>query len=235
MSQQHTEAEAETPPLDERAVADYLREHPEFFTRHRRLAAEIEVPHDAGGAISLVSYQLHRLREEKRRLRWRLDELLGVARDNDRVAEQLHRLTLDLLEADGLDDALMAVRDRLRADFLADVVSIRLVGDSLPDVAVDVLASDDPDVARLPEQFRGGRPAVGRLSAEQIRLAFGEQGGEIRSAAVIPLVDTALRGVIGIGSFDAERFSGDQGTIFLGRLGDLVGCVLGGRLAERDG
>jgi len=212
--------------LDENLVADFLRDNPEFFLRHRRLAADLQIPHDVAPAISLIEYQVALLREDKRRLRWRLDDLLRVARDNDRVAEHMHRLTMELLEHEGLEATLSALRAGLQTDFRADVVAVRLFRDDLPDLSVEALPEDDPVVARFTELFRGHRPVVGRLTEEQIQLAFGEQAEGIRSAAVIPFTDGPLRGVVAIGSLDGERFRGDQGTVFLARLGDLCARML---------
>lgn len=225
MSGQQSEEER-ADGLNENLVADYLRDNPDFFLRHRRLAADLKVPHDVAPAISLIEYQVGLLREDKRRLRWRLDDLLRVARDNDRVAEHMHRLTLELLEHSGLEATLTALRAGLQTDFRADVVAVRLFRDGLPDLSVEALPEDDPAVARFAELFRGHRPVVGRLTDEQIQAAFGPQSEGVRSAAVIPFSDGRLRGVVAIGSFDGERFRGDQGTVFLGRLGDLCARML---------
>lgn len=232
MTQDNNEKSGRWDGLDEAAVADFLRENPEFFLRQRDLLGELRIPHNVAPAVSLIEHQVDALRKEKRRLRWRLDDLLRVARENDRVAELLHRLTLELLDSPGLDATLVTLRDGLRADFRADIVNLVLIGETLPQANVAVLAPGHRDVARMSEHFRGNRPVVGRLSREQMRLAFGEHADDVQSAAVIPLDDTATRGLVAIGSRDPERYRGDQGTVFLTRLGDLVARTIRRALAD---
>jgi len=226
MSIQQPEKHPEGGEPDESAVADYLLRHPEFFRRRRDVLAGLDIPHDVSPAVSLIEYQVAVLREECGSLRGRLEELLRVARDNDRLAEQLHRFTLELLAADGLDAVLVALRDGLRTDFRADVVEVVLVGRDLPAVDVPVLDPADAAVSRLREAFRGDRPVVGRLSEEQLGAAFGEQAQGLRSAAVVPLDEPPVSGVVAIGSRDPERYRGDHGTVFLGQLGAIIGRVL---------
>lgn len=218
--------EPDSQAIDEQAVADYLRANPEFFLRHRELTATLELPHDVWPAVSLVAYQVQLLRSEKERLSAQLDELLRVARDNDRVAEQLHRLGMELLEAPDLDSKLVTLRESLRADFAADAVHIWLIGDALPPLNAEVVATTSPAVERRDELLPGERPIVGQLGPEYLELAFGEQAPEIGSAAIIPFSDGDMRGLVGIGSFQTTRFSSDQGTVFLCRLADLIGRVL---------
>lgn len=226
MSTQRPEQRPESGGPDESAVADYLLRHPEFLRRRRDVLAALDIPHDVSPAVSLIEYQVTVLREECASLRGRLNGLLRVARDNDRLADQLHRFTLELLATDGLEAVLVALRDGLRTDFRADIVQVVLVGRGLPAVDVPVLDPEDAAVERLHDAFRGDRPVVGRLSDEQLALAFGEHAQGLRSAAVVPLDEPPVRGLIAIGSRDPERYRGDHGTVFLGQLGAIVGRVL---------
>lgn len=224
MAQEQRESDA--PAVDEESVAAYLRANPEFFLRHPKLTAELELPHEVPPAVSLVGYQMRLLRAEKERLSSQLEELLQVARDNDRVAEQLHRLGLELLEAADLEAKLVTLRESLRADFAADVVTIWLIGDDLPEVNAEIVATTDPAAQYRDELFPEGQPVAGPLGSEYMQLAFGAQAERIESAAIIPFSDGAMRGLVGIGSLDASRFRSDQGTVFLARLADLIGRAL---------
>ena len=66
------------------------------------------------------------LRDENRLLKRRLDELLQVARDNDRLAERLHALTLELMDSRDLESYLEGLKAGLRAQFQADAVALRM-------------------------------------------------------------------------------------------------------------
>jgi len=45
-------------PLEEKTVADYLRDNPEFFQNNASLLASLQIPHAVGPAVSLVEYQV---------------------------------------------------------------------------------------------------------------------------------------------------------------------------------
>lgn len=227
MSRQTSKSAASAATLSETQVLDYLREHPDLLQRHRDVLALIDIPHDAGeGTTSLIEYQVSILREESRELAQRLDHLLYIARDNDRLAEQLHRFTLELLAADDLDAVLVALRDGLRQDFRADVVQIVLIGNDLASEGVPVVSADDTAASELERYFPGDTPVLGTLDPAQLTLVFGEQADGLASAAVIPMDEPPLRGFIAIGSRDPERYNDEQGTIFLSQLGALVARVL---------
>ena len=227
MSSQTPESAPTGATLDEQQVLDYLRAHPDLLRRHQDVLGALDVPHQSGeGAVSLIEYQVAILREEARELSQRLDHLLYIARDNDRVAEQLHRFTLELLAADDLEGALVALRDGLRQDFRADVVQVLLIGNDLAAAGVPVLAADDPEALQLEEHFPGSTPVLGHFDVDRFGLIFGDQAEGLASVAVIPLDEPPLRGFIAIGSRDPERYHDEQGTIFLGQLGALVARVL---------
>ena len=72
----------ETLPLDEKTVADYLRENTEFFQNNPSLLADLEIPHSVGPAVSLVEHQVTFMRERIMDMRRRTIELLASARVN---------------------------------------------------------------------------------------------------------------------------------------------------------
>src|SRR5690606_36349176 len=113
-------------PLDADAVAQYLRQHPEFFVDFEELIPELRIPHQPGQAVSLVERQVKLLRERNIELRQRLNQLMDVARDNDRLFDKSKRLVLALLDAGDLEDLISAVEDSLRHDFQVPFVSLVL-------------------------------------------------------------------------------------------------------------
>ncbi len=227
MSRQSSEKAANNTAVDEQQVLDYLRDNPDLLRRHHDVLRQMDIPHGTGdGAVSLIEYQVNMLRDEARELSSRLEDLLEIARDNDRLAEQLHRFTLELLAADDLEAVLVALRDGLRQDFRADVVQVLLVGEGLPGSGVPVLASDETQAEQLEAHFPGNTPVVGKLDQERLALVFADQADGLESAAVIPLDESPLRGFIAIGSRDPDRYQDDQGTVFLSQLGALVARVL---------
>src|SRR5690606_5702145 len=101
----------------EAVVTDFLIRNPQFLRQHPDLLAQLDIPHPCGAAGSLLEYQARVLRERNRQLQQRLDELLAVARDNDRLAERIHHLTLELISAPHLEAVLFVLKDELRRNF----------------------------------------------------------------------------------------------------------------------
>lgn len=217
--------------ITEEQVLDFLRTHPDLLRRHHAVLSALDIPHDSGDAISLVEYQARVLQNKTRELSTRLEHLLWIARDNDRLAEQMHRFTLEMLSANDLEEALVALRDGLRQDFKADVVQVILISDQAPTTTIPVLSPDDPATTELQAHFSLNTPVLGELDAERLALIFHEQAADIRSAAVVPLDEPPVSGFIAIGSRDPDRYHIEQGTVFLSHLGALVSRILRRALA----
>ncbi len=227
MTSQSSAGQASRPPSDE-DIAAFLERDPEFFLRHPQLVARLEIPHECGSASSLLTYQIRQLRGDNQRLRSRLDELLQVARDNDRLAEQLHRLSLELLDAQDRDALVAALREGLREQCRADLVSVALFPDPREAPGPDTL----PEHAReaFADLLERGTARLGRLPATQAELLFGTEGGQrVASAAVVPVRDNhRIRGVMAVGSEQGDRYHPGQGTLFLEQLGAVAGRALRG-------
>jgi len=221
-------------PLADETVAAFLEQDPDFFNRHPELSERILVPHECGGAVSLITHQVNTLREQNRRLGRRLDDLVNVARDNDRLADRLHRLTLDLMDSADLDAVLQALKEGLRQHFDADMVSVRLfAADDVYTGHQDFVASADKALKQFQRFIEEQRPVCGTLPVAQADFLFGDSARKAASAALIPVADQRLIGLIAIGSFSAERFNPSQGTVFLSQLGQIVGRALRPHLGGR--
>jgi len=211
--------------LPEEAVAAYLKRDPEFFTRHPALATGLRIRHECGEATSLINYQMHRLRHDNRQLQHRLDELLQVARDNDQLAERLHRITLELMDSQDLDGLLLNLKSGLQNQFRPDLVAIALFPLDGEPGGQEILAPEERPA--FAEFLQTGQPRLGQLDAEQGRLLFGDAAERLGSAAVVPISDNhQVTGILAVGSFDTERFNPSQGTVFLRQLGQLAGRAL---------
>lgn len=205
-------------------VIDYLLQNSLFFEQHPDLLAELRIPHPSGAAVSLLEHQVRVLRERNRNLQSRLDELLDVARDNDRLAERMHRLTLELMGAKSLDGVLFCLKDELRSNFDCDAVEIRLLGEGEPSQGwVELSPGEQKMFSRI---LKEPRPICGRLPRDQLQFLFGDTAMAIGSAALVPLADTRLIGFLALGSYRTDRFHPGMGTVFLRQLGAGAGRAL---------
>ncbi|NIR28018.1 MAG: DUF484 family protein [Gammaproteobacteria bacterium] len=214
---------------EEGDIAEYLREHPDFFLRHPDLLEKLHVPHACGEAVSLVEYQISLLRERNQRLRKKTQELVNNARRNEELSRRLHRLTLGLLECAGVDDVFATLYGMLVNDFNADMVAIRLFGRPVSpgDTGLAEFAENNIQGARLFESvFAEGKPVCGWLQTTQLAYLFGDRAAEVGSAALLPLADHLPFGVLAIASRSAQRFHAGMGTLFLRQLSEVVARII---------
>lgn len=200
-------------------VLQWLKRNPDLFQRHPELLDEIRIPHDAG-TISLIEHQVLRLQQENRRLKRQLEQLSGIAGQNERLMQRLHQLTLDLMDSGEVRDFIERLSVRLGEDFKADRVRLHLVkaDQSLHDLeAVRLLPESRP--RWLNRLLDGSQPECGRLTRAKVKLLLGDENEQIASAALIPVPG---QGVLAIGSTEPDRFYPDMGTLFLELLGSTI-------------
>jgi len=221
-------------PLEEKTVADYLRDNPEFFHNNASLLASLQIPHAVGPAVSLVEHQVKVLRDQNSQLKRKLMDLVHVARDNNRLNERMHQLTLGLINAHSLEALLDTLRENLLGEFKADTVTMRLAG--MPEAqarecGVDIFDPGAGEMVHFESFLKSSRPQCGRFKQEQLQYLFGDQAQAIESIALIPLGSKARLGLLAIGSREASRFHPGMGTLFLTHLGELTGLLLSDHIA----
>ena len=222
--------------LSDQAVAEYLLAHPEFFSTHGDVLAHMSVPSPHGGkAISLIERQNLTLRDKIKQLELRLSQLLHFGRENDQIADKLHRWT----------HAIVRNQDNAK---LPDVVVQELIKlFALPDVAIRLWGVQE-QYAALPSAVPVAVDTI--LFANALSSPYcGEVDEKVEAdklgiSAWLPAYDTAqppkslallaLRqpdaaesfGLIVLGSNDPQRFADDMGTLYLQRIGELASAVL---------
>ncbi|WP_455220872.1 DUF484 family protein [Kaarinaea lacus] len=212
--------------LNEKDVEDFLRHNPEFFIEHPDLVSDLKVPHtNTGSAVSLIEHQVELLRQQNNKLQKRLDELVQIARENDRLSKNMHRLTVELMDCRNLIDVFSQLDEGLRKDFSADAICIRI----LAQPKSSKLAGRKefaPNPAELTKHFgrqlKDGKAICGKAKTEQKKILFEDQGDKVASLAFIPLSFDNSVGMLAIGSFDEKRFHSGMGTLFLNQLGQVV-------------
>jgi uncharacterized protein YigA (DUF484 family) len=207
-------------------VAEYLRQNPGFFEEHVDILMNLQVPHPHGGrAVSIGERQLVALREKSRLLEDKLRELIAFGEDNDAVGEKVHRLSCRLVDAPSLDATL----DTLYLDLLDHF--------AVPHIAVRLwrVAEENPEtkefgaVAGEMREFveKLASPYCGHHAVYESQAWFGEAAPHLKSFALVPLKrDGVVFGVVALASEDPQRFYPEMGTLYLGRIGELVSHAL---------
>lgn len=228
-TQQNLESSPSQPAIGEQQVEDFLRENPGFFEDHASLLAGLNIPHPSGSAVSLIERQVSVLREQNRTYKRKLQELVQVGHDNDKVNRHLHELTLSLFRSKSLADVIDNLLDTLCNEFNATRTLLRLAGlDDIKEVPAQVkpLSSTDPELETFRSFFLSARPSCSPLKPDQMQYLFGDEARKIGSVALVPLGEGGRFGILAIGSDDPQRFHPAMDTMFLGNLGDLASAAL---------
>jgi len=210
--------------VDETRVIQYLQDNPEVLMKYPEIFSALALPHATGAATSLVERQLRLLRDENQKLKSKIDELVGIARENEELNQRFHRLALELMSADQLHDVLAMIQDQVQTFFYTDFVCFRF----LPEISVEskildglYLDGQSGIVNSVKPWIDARKPVCGRQDDKINRELFGPDI-RIGSSALIPLYHTHDLGLLCLGSVSADRFSLSMGTIFLQQLGELV-------------
>ena len=213
----------------ENLVADYLKNNLDFFVKNSAILAELKIPHEHGGAISLVEKQLTVLREQNQETNKKIHELIEIATQNEELARRMHQLALTLIDADDPKDIFSTMYDNLKKNFHADRAIVRLFAnpafiDSFPtDEFVGKESIEESLFKRIIEKRE---PLSGKMKHQQQVFLFGDDGDDIASSVMIPLHGVGWGGILAIGSFDAKRFQPGMGIELLANLGEILSFII---------
>jgi uncharacterized protein YigA (DUF484 family) len=208
-------------------IADFLTRHPNFFNDFPTLLADLHIPHPHGThAVSMSERQLIAMRDKVRMLENKLAELIQFGEENDGISDKLHTLTLALLAARTPQDLVATLALHLREGFAVPHHAVRawnLAGDVMSGLSDAVSQATRDSVAAM------AQPVCGALAVSEARDWFGEVSPHLRAFACIPLrpaTGAAPVGLLVLASEEARRFYAGMGTLYLERLGQLVGAAL---------
>lgn len=212
--------------MDEQ-VTTYLLQHPEFFQNHLNVLEKMRIPHPSGNAISLISKQLEIFRIKHQEQESQLTALIDIARENDASFNRMHELTLAMLEANSLEEAIANLSEVLAECFLTDFVAVKIIRDySDSPISNLFVKSDDEYLKYFNAELSTNQPKCGRPTFTQATFLFGELAAEVKSCAIIPMAFTQLEGLLAIGSRDEGRFHYSMGSLFLTQMSEIIGTRL---------
>lgn len=214
----------------EEIVAKFLRQNPDFLEREPALLKDLELSHAAGPAVSLIEKQVQYLRDQNQTLQQRLNQLIKIASDNEKLMSRLHELTLELMVMRDLPSFFDRLSEALLSEFKADIINITLFDlkvEAGPKTPIFHTLRDDPDIQQFQDHLDKAESACGRLNRNKRDYLFAARAKWVQSTALVPLGDY---GLLAIGSSDPARFYPGMGTMFL----DLLSQVVASRLALEE-
>ena len=224
--------------LNDETVSQYLLENPEFFNRKAELLLDLTVPHESGGAISLLERQVAMFRERNRDLQNNINDFIFNAEENDALFEKTRLVILELLKTNTLAELSDTVEETLKSEFGAHASRLFFIADNL-DTILGNLELQNEEIRTL--ETNQARDTLGKLfdkkrtfccelSPEQAKLLFPDTAKEILSAAVIPVhVTETIRDskginmpILVIGSEKHNHFNSSLDTLFLDFIGEIL-------------
>lgn len=216
----------DTSPLNAESVSQYLLDHPEFLLAHPDVLTSQQLPHESGGAVSLIERQVDQLRERNEQQKSQLNQLVRVARDNEALMIRIHDLTLELMTMGELGAFFDRIAEVLLEELEADVLNITLferevqVAEKTP---VFTIARDDAELEPIDDLLEKGESRCGRLNRNKLDTLFRSRAQWVQSSAIVPIHG---HGFLAIGSSDAARFYPGMGTLFLDMLAKVIATRL---------
>lgn len=206
-------------------VARFLQDNPGFFEDYADLLAHIYLPHPHGGrAVSITERQILTLREKTRQLESKLAEMIRFGEENDAIGEKVHRLAAALIAASDWNAIVREINSHLVEDFAVPHVALRVWAEAPPRDGAEfapVSESSRVWVGKLRHAFCGSAAGLEPVAW------FGDAAAHVRSMALVPLRrDAQDVGALALGSEDAQRFYPEMGTVYLDRIGDMIGAAL---------
>ena len=206
------------PTLSNSAVADYLRDHPDFLIRNPDVLDVLAPPArwSGDGVVDMQQYLINRNRSELDELRDCAQDVIETSRSNMSTQTRAHAAVLALLAARQWGDIVHVVSHDWPLLLDVDVVSVAFEPAARPDTrlvqgdlgqlaadAIDRLLGDDQDVRLFRELNDDGS-------------LFGSGAGLVRSAALVRMrpSDNLPAGLLALGARGASFHPG-QGTELL--------------------
>lgn len=204
-------------------IANFLRQHPDFFQQHADVFATLKVPHPHGmQAISLGERQILALRQQNRDLQLQLTALKHAAQRNQDICEKIFSWCEALIAES--DTAALPERliDTVKGIFHLESAALRLWNlPGLPDIAQTDAPSENVRTFAdsLITPYCG--PDTGFESAEWL----DKKAASIAIIALRPEPDAPSCGLLVLGSADIERFTEDMSTDLLEHFASVTYSV----------
>lgn len=201
--------------LAAQVVYDYLQDHPEFFQQYPQLLANLRLPHQQRGSVSLVERQLELQRGKIQALEDDITRLMSVARHNELIFLAFNQLQAGLYQAKSLADAEQSLQQFTAA--MPQVSECRLIR-----------LTDEQTAAQyqllLSRRLNAEGVYLGRLNKEEQQSIFASH---IHSVALL-LIQNADQplALLAFGSELDDHFQPAMDKLFIGHLAIILAQLL---------
>lgn len=203
--------------LTAEVVAEYLRDHPDFFQQRQGIMDLLSLPTQQQGTVSLVEVQLKRQREKISQLEEEITQLMEIASHNDQNFHQFMQLQEAVLRSTSIEQVIGHIDQQARTLSLKAYVQLF----DAPTGRHQLCRKEWKRFAI--NHFNGKDAYLGRLKKMDSEGLFGQQTTpEMGSFVVLPLETVEPLGIIAFSSTDGSHFQPNMDTLFLRHLALVV-------------
>ena len=214
--------------LNDKLVADYLQQNPEFFIKNSRQVEQMRIPHPVRGSVSLVEWQLSRQRKQIHQLEEEITLLMEQATANEILFSRLITLQNDLIQAQSLQDLLDRLQHWAKSMGLAGA-NIRLFPDrwrlTAPSTFTDLTLSRQSFESIRIQRMANTNQYLGTLNGPEILLLIPD-AVQIGSVALSMLGNRGDLGMVIFSSRNSRHYQQGMGTMLLEQISLLLPILI---------
>lgn len=215
----------EQPALSAEEVIAWLRDNPDFLTRHPEACDLLAPPrqHKGKGIVDFQQYMVERLRQDRETIIEEAREIVETTRANMSNQARIHRAVLMLLESQSFEDFINTIVMDFAALLDIDIISliVEAQGDAVPHInlaGVHAVSAGSINLLMKDSQI------VLESHIKGLEDIYGGGAGLVKSQALLRL-NIAPHGpsaMLAFGSRDPQMFQHGQGTELTLFLGNVV-------------
>lgn len=211
--------------LNDELVGQWLLANGDFFNRHPELLRNLELTQPTTGqAVPLLQRQNEILRQHLNENHEYLLELIGNAKRNERLFQQVKALSLAISSTQTLGDLALCLRDQLVHFFEVDQACLLW----FDEVDENAALKSGQAASTLPD-WHGHQAMCGPASQHTLgqinALAFGDDS-QMQSLAVAPVFGSQqVLGLLVLGNRNGQHFRNSMDTLFLSYVASLTAVL----------
>ncbi|MCP3674604.1 MAG: DUF484 family protein [Gammaproteobacteria bacterium] len=205
-------------------VADYLKDHVDFFQQYPDLLLSMKFSDQPNGSISLVERQMKGLRHRNKEFEEELHQVIRNAHDNEQLLQQTIGLSLTLISSDDIESLTTSLFMELKKSFNIEFQNL-LLDENIFAGKTSLSVNMDSIRKTLGDNFPKNQPVCGRLKSSEKGMLF-KPDVPVESVAILPLGETGELGLLVLGSKDPTHFDPEMGDLFLLMISDMLSRLL---------
>ncbi|WBA57313.1 DUF484 domain-containing protein [Providencia sp. 21OH12SH02B-Prov] len=214
--------------IDDRQVARYLQEQPDFFIRNASLVEQLSISHAIQGTISLPEAVMNRQRLKIKQLEQDICFMVEQAHENGLLFDELLYLVIDMSMAQSLNEMLSSL-NRWAKKLGLSGASVRLFSDcwrlSAPlDAQALVVSRSAFESIRL-QRFGEKTHYLGTLNGPEIQLLLPE-AMNVGSVAISLFGHHGESGMVIFTSRNRDHYQSGMGTVMLEKVAQILPRLL---------